>query len=178
MAITKTIKQWIFKTFFKDRLRFIEQTLEEKAYWEIKYKESLDRISEMKHMSNAESVLPRPTMADLMREVLGTHVMNISHVDKQNKPPSPLDVPKALRDHRIAQLAMVYNNETFNLLCDYLVDIQGNFIAREANGDVQMTFGRGSINGIETIRSELAKAQALYEEATSPPEEYDEHAPI
>lgn len=178
MAITKTIKNWIFNTFFSDKVELVNSLREEKSYWELKHAEMKAESAQLQQEYEAQKALPKPKMSDLMRDMLGLYTINIADVNKQGLPAHPLDAPKQIRDHRIAQLATVFTNETFQILCNYLVDVQGNFMVRTANGDTQLSFGRGSINGIETIRSELSKAQMLYEEANSPPEEYDEHAPI
>lgn len=182
MAIINTIKKWLFSTLFRDKGELITVLREEKAYWELKYTDIEDAlkaahkyVDDLRSERDQTNHMPKSTLADLMRENLGLVPIDFSGVSKEGLPQHPFDAPKQIRDHRIAQIASLHNNDSFQLLCKYLIDVQGNYSMRNALTWEQDMFGRASINGISVVMAEISKAQALYEEANSPPDDYDEH---
>jgi hypothetical protein len=119
----------------------------------------------------------RPSMADLMRQNLGTYKVNFSNVDKQGKPYDFLDEERIGKDTRltfISQLAQIWGLEAFQAMCNYHIDAQGNFSFREADGEVQILAGRMTVNGISLIRNEVKEAFEEYMDKHTPQEDEED----
>lgn len=141
--------------------------------------------------------LPRPTMADLMRESLGVLPLDFTHViEKMNadeearmdpediqKRNQELGLPKDFldtvdvqkREMYIAQLYQIWQLEVFPLMVDHYLNLQGNWTVKKALDDMQVFAGRMTINGIYLIKNKVKSGHDEYKERSKPPDEFDEH---
>ncbi len=116
----------------------------------------------------------KPSMADLMRESLGLYTMNITDVDEDGLPKHFLNTDdKDKRNMYIAQLAQIQQLEVWPIMCQNHIDTQGNFIVRNADGELQMLSGRMTINGISLLKHEVKKGFEEYQEGRKPSEDFD-----
>ncbi len=116
----------------------------------------------------------KPTMADLMREMLGLTHLNFSDVDKEGVPKHFLDTEKETRKMYISQLAQIQQLDVWQVMIKNHIDTQGNYSFRTADGELQMLAGRMSVNGISLVRDEVKKGYDEYMEGRKPKEEFDE----
>lgn len=70
----------------------------------------------------------------------------------------------------------IFNKKEFKDVYDDLVSKQIVFAAREANGDLQLSFARGSINGLDVILNQFKTYDAMYKDILEKNrvEEFDE----
>lgn len=159
--INKKIAEFLFPTVIND-LRYSAFAKElEKIRLEEKIKELEKR--------------PVPIMADLMRDSLGSYTVNATEVEKDGLPKHFLNIDdKDKRALYITQLAQIAEMEVWEAMWKNNIDIQANFVIRKADGELQILFGRGTINGISLLRDEVRRARAEYDEGRKPKEEFDE----
>lgn len=133
-----------------------------------------DRIKVLEQQVKELENKPKPTMADLMREILGGAV-NFTDVESDGLPKHFLDTatPKE-REMFIAQLHEIANLEVWGAMMRYNIDLQGNHIVRLAPDDIQASFARGTINGLSMLRNEVRKGSAEYVDRSKPPDKFDE----
>lgn len=158
---------------------FFPQTINDLRYSVLMKELTIERLKEEinEKETQLDKVLmkPTPTMADLMRETLGSYTINANEVESDGLPKSFLSVEdKDKRTMYITQLAQIAQLEVWEVMCKNLIDIQANFVIRKADGELQIVFGRGSINGITLLRNEVRKGFAEYEDGRKPKEEFDE----
>lgn len=172
------------------RLHDIEKRLQskeaefQKVYYKMKAEE-------------AKQFVPKPTMADLMRECLGILPINFTDViedpsleEKVHMSPEELakcdketGMPKdfldtVIKDKReiyISQLYQIWQMEVFPIMIDYYINLQGNWSFKKAIDDMQLFAGRLSCNGIYLIKNKVKAGFDEYKERSKPPEEFDEH---
>lgn len=121
---------------------------------------------------------PKGTIADVIREDLGLVRFDFANVDTDGYPHHPVDeqiLGSAEYKVRIQKLNDVYHNTVFIDVCNYLINLQGNYTVKHAINDSQIYAGRFSINGINLILKEIKHAHAIYEKAIKPPDSFDEH---
>lgn len=125
-----------------------------------------------------EKERPKPSMADLMRENLGVRSFNASIVEEDGYPRDFLNTgdDKGRRDMYIAQLHQIYNLEVWEVMTNYHIDYQGNFITRKAVDDIQVTAGRMTINGISLLKNDVYKGHMEFTDRARPPEKFDENS--
>lgn len=116
---------------------------------------------------------------DLMRLSLGIVPLDISSVPPEDRNCLPKHYTDGMNDAQKLELwgslNGVFNNENFQKMCKYLVDVQGNWTVRKGISDRENDAGRFCIAGIENVRAELKNANKNYLEKTKPEEEFDEH---
>lgn len=117
---------------------------------------------------------PTPSMADLMREVLGITSLNIGVTETDGYPKHFLDTyTPAERDMLTAQLHQIQSLDVWKAMTKYHIDKQGNFIVKHADGDTQMLSGRMVIAGIRLIEDEVLAGHNEYLDRSKPPDEFD-----
>lgn len=121
-----------------------------------------------------------PSLADLMREVLGleqldfTNVVQSEDIKTAGLPRHFLDTEnKDKRAAYIAQLEEIYNTEVWHEMVKYHKNYQGNFSFRKALDDMQIFAGRMSVNGISLLQNDVQFGHDEYAERSKPPEEFD-----
>lgn len=137
-----------------------------------------DRSAEVREIREMMDKLKvKPTIADLMNEILGFSNINFSNIESDGYPKHFLDtlIP-AQREAYIAQLHQIHNLEVWKDMTDYHTNLQGNFIARHAEDDMQMFCGRMTINGISLLKADVDKGHLEYQDRSKPPDEFDPHS--
>ncbi len=123
---------------------------------------------------------PKPTMADLMRDILHLPMLDFDNVDAKGQPPHPfahLSKPDQMRKY--SELRDAYKNESLQEIMTYWVNRFGNHAIRKVDPTgLETQAGVFSINGIAAIRKELAKADIAVQESREPPEDVDEQGII
>ncbi len=181
----KKIKEILFETFFKTQ------------YWEIQvlHSEVLNQKEKQKRLLNEKLELaekfrsevkairedlekiknrPKPTLADMMNEVLGVNVLDFTNVQADGFPNHFLNTDdETKRMLYIAQLHEIWGLEVWKAMCDYHINLQANFLVRQADGDLQVNTGRMTINGISLLKKEVNTGHTEYLERSKPPEDFD-----
>lgn len=141
------------------------------------YEDRDNRIKQLERELVALKKEPTPTMADLMRDILGLPMVDFANVDSEGYPKHPADGMS--KDERLAfmgELNRVYTNDAFKLLMEYWINMFGNHSVRNADKDAQPA--RFSINGIAMLRKELETAHHEVVEASKEDEKFDTLAPL
>lgn len=169
----QTIKLWLFNNLFTD---IAEEKEAENRKLRAKIGEFTKTIQDLNSKIASVRDRPRPTMADLMREMLAVVRFDLANIEQSGDPTHYLDgMNEESRKAFYASVASVYTNKEFKRMCDWLLNVQANLTVRKGLSDRQNDAGRFTINGIMLIQNELARNNALYEEAVKPPDEFDEY---
>lgn len=137
-----------------------------------------DRSAEVREIRrDMDKLNVKPTIADLMNEILGSSSMNFSNTESDGYPKHFLDtlIP-AQREAYVAQLHQIHNLEVWKDMTDYHTNVQGNFIARHAEDDTQMLCGRMTINGISLLKTDVDKGHLEYQDRSKPPDDFDPYS--
>jgi len=82
------------------------------------------------------------------------------------------------RDEIIRTGASIYNNKSFSLVINHLINIQASHsILQSATSQLTM-FDRAGINCLTLLKDEFKKLDAIYKDKIKPEEEYDKHEVI
>lgn len=139
------------------------------------------QINKLENDQEKEKAIPKPTLADLMRDSLGLEPIDFVNV-VQSTDPTLAGLPKhflatddkAKRATYIAQLAQIFSLEVWHEMCKFHIDYQGNYSFRTALTDMEVFAGRMSVNGISLLRNDVKKGYDEYVEGRKPDEEFDE----
>lgn len=120
------------------------------------------------------------TFADLMRENLGSLTIDFTadkkHPDGSLSFRDYLDgLPEEDRIQRITQANELWKNEMFNIICNHLINKQGNLAIKYAEDNTQVLGARMTINGFALFRKEVERCHGLFEELTNPKKDFDPH---
>lgn len=126
-----------------------------------------------------EKDIPKPTMADLMREDLG--IMTVDFFNTKKSGDEPWKPPHYLYDEQdeptkkamISELSMIYSTTVFKRMIEYHINSQGNFTVRVADGEQQILAGRMTINGVSLIYQDVLAGYEAYQESRKPEEDFD-----
>lgn len=133
----------------------------------VKSYENLVRLLKTNQEEYVKERINKPTNADLMRENLGSLVLDFT------KNPDYLEgIDEAERKDRIVQANELYKNKMFGIIYEHLVNKQGNFTLKQAINDAQIFTGRMSINGMTLLKNEVDRCHMLFEEMVIP-EQFD-----
>ena len=80
---------------------------------------------------------------------------------------------EADKNELYSQANMLVNNIAFKKISNHLINQQGNFAIRNAEDYAKVCFCRAVINGIELIREEAERLNAIYLEKNKPIENFD-----
>ena len=108
-----------------------------------------------------EEETPKPSIADVMRDALGSLVIDFT------KTADYLDDEKISQDERINRITQgeeLWKNPMFHILCDHIMNEQGNFILRRAVSDSEIFTGRMTINGISLFKKEVERCHMLFQD--------------
>ncbi len=67
----------------------------------------------------------------------------------------------------------LYENETLQMICNFLVQKQVMNIALQAHNIEEVNFNRASINGLSLIWDELKAAEGIFQKANQPEEDFN-----
>lgn len=122
-----------------------------------------------------EALNDRPTISDLMRDSLGLPMIYFDDVDEEGKPPHYLkDLTKEEREHWVADLTSIKENEHFQTVVSYVINLFGNHslqVAEEEN----MKNGRYAIVGMRTFLKEFEEAENEHLSNKKQKEEFNKH---
>jgi hypothetical protein len=119
----------------------------------------------------------QPTMADLMRDVLGLPMIDVVKVGKDVAPKHFLEglSPKS-RLQKLARLKEAAENPVLQEVMSYWMNRHGNLALRTSPlENKKMEAAIFSINGISCIRKELTNAIKEVKEGREPPKPFDKH---
>lgn len=174
----KDIKQKIFEVLFRKEYWTIQtlqgEVLNKKMKINTLMEEKVSLREEISKLIRESTEVKTPTMADLMREILGSVIVDFINIEGDGLPKHFLnieDIPK--RTLYTAQLHEIWNLEVWKAMCDYYINLQGNFALRQADGELQILSARMTINGISLIQTEVNKGHLEYTERSKPPEDFD-----
>lgn len=172
---TKDIKDKIHTVLFPSKARLLENTINEKETLFRERNSVSNQLIIYKDALEKEKGKPKATLGDLMRENLGILPVSFSKTETGGLPKHFLDTSnnKGLHDQYIAQLHQIWNLEVWHAMIENLIDAQGNYTLRHADGEVQILAGRMTINGLSLLRDEVYKGHIEYADRSKPPEEYD-----
>lgn len=110
---------------------------------------------------------------DLMRDSIGLPMIHFANVDETGKPPHFLEgLNEDQRKNFVADIAIMYKDEKFQQIFDYVINLLGNHAIQKADVN-EMKNGQMAIVGIRTLRNEFNKLYNEYEASRKPPEEFD-----
>lgn len=108
---------------------------------------------------------------DLVREQLKG--ISIDFLVKKNNTIESDFEPKKQKE--LYQKATLMKKE-FDMIANYLINLQGNFAMKEARNQEQLLFTRGTINGIILMKEEVERLSNLFEEQKKKKELFDKHS--
>lgn len=108
---------------------------------------------------------------DLTREQLKG--ISIDFLVKKNNTIESDFEPKKQKE--LYQKATLMKKE-FDMIANYLINLQGNFAVKEARNQEQLLFTRGTINGIILMKEEVERLSNLFEEQKKKKEVFDKHS--
>ena len=106
---------------------------------------------------------------EIVREIIPTHfiavdkakIQEIRGMDEQEK-----------KGH-VAEIAKIHASQAFHREIESLIDQQVYFLAERALNDNELSFGRGTINGMRLIQERLLKLSLEHQERTKSQDVFD-----
>lgn len=155
-------------------------TLRDEVIFNEEYIKNTNKVMDL--LRKEKSVSKEPTLSDLTKKFLNGYEIDFFNVKRSDDPEENgypnhfLNIEdKDKRSMYIGQLAQIQTLEVWPVMLQYHINTQGNFIARKAEGDIQMLCGRMTMNGVSLLRNEVQKGFEEYQEGRKPPEDFDEH---
>lgn len=121
-----------------------------------------------------KELMPKPSMADLMRDMLGATPIDFTDVESDGLPKHFLEsVTEKQHEMYIAQLHQISEMEVWHAMVKHHFDTQGNYIIRVAPDELASTFSRGTFNGISLLKNDVERGHQEYIDRSKPPDDFD-----
>ena len=85
------------------------------------------------------------------------------------------DLEPSERKAHVADISKVHETKAFHRELESMADQQVYFLAERALDSKQLSFGRGTINGIRLVQERFQALHSEHEEYKKPKEEFDPH---
>lgn len=72
-----------------------------------------------------------------------------------------------------AEISKIFETKAFNRELESMADQQVYYLAGEARNELELAFGRGTINGIRLIQEHFGELDARHKERSKPEESFD-----
>ena len=82
------------------------------------------------------------------------------------------------KDELYAACSLIYNNKYFKSICDELGTLAILYIAKEADTEKDLAYGRGMVHGIADVYKKIEEYDSIFKEKTKRKEEFDKNAII
>jgi len=105
--------------------------------------------------------------------------MNFDFLEKQkfdfeyvHKNPEDL-IDEKEKQQFYTDASLLNKNKILHRILEHFIQLNGNYLARVANNQEQLFWGRANINAIELLKTELNRLDNLYKESIRKEEDFD-----